>query len=46
MDSEVSKPPRTPFFFAVTRIIQIATHLSGHLTWRGLVAEAGPLPLA
>lgn len=45
MESECSKPPRT-LLFAITRIILVAAHLPGHLTWRGLVAGAEPLPLA
>lgn len=42
---ECSKPPRTPLF-ALIHIIQIATHLTGHLMRRGLVAGDASLPLA
>lgn len=43
--AECSKPPRTPLF-ALIHIIQIATHLTGHLMRRGLVAGDASLPLA
>lgn len=45
-EGRVLKTSQNSLLFAFTRIIQVVAHLSGHLTWRGLVSGAEPLPLA